>query len=708
MSIHLEDIPQHTHLFLLFGLSAGILIVVLLLRRCILRRLLLYEWRYYLAFKYLCSRTTRRPIEDISDLTFREKILLFRRYKESDFISLQAHLEKQAEEDPTLIRNTHTDHYVLLRTFVTTLRRILYVILLFSVLAYIASRLHIHFIPDTIDTHWLLSLLIPSVLLLAAYALFLYRRLRRLRRNYPLAYLELTEAQGTGRLNRLSKMERLAIRTVREYRIRQDSHTPIAKQFSLIVRRFPKGVSAYLRQIEETEEELLSEAHDLRERIDRKTPIEDLLSKMHDDLYLQVIQLCIWNSEKIILLDNTPKTEDLNSLVLQRQDNVFQLAHELRNNKAPEWQFIRHVIPFGVRAGERGATSSMLHIPEIAFQDLPEKQYPESIDYQKLYENIQTLLYFASERLKSRHIRIVVTPATELSVPDLTPSSLVSFLQKRGFSNIQQGYGDLNLRKQNDPDLIVFLLRLTSRVSTYDEMLARLLASTPMNLICVTLFRICTAEEYAKASELRREKESDVAARLSLLTKNWERLASIPFQTRYRFVSSVFDGMGYEATADDLNIRSLLAHLKKHGLDNPDATYVKELVRLLQETFGRETAHLTLFPIPPASAHSYRTKFMRLTAALCAQAGIDNAYAHLRYIKDFVPQRPHEQGNPTLSIDWNYLTGRHILLFDDVVTSGKSSTFYAQLLQKRGINVVGLLSIAQTKIPIPGRNEESE
>ena len=71
MSIHLEDIPQHTHLFLLFGLSAGILIVVLLLRRCILRRLLLYEWRYYLAFKYLCSRTTRRPIEDISDLTFR-------------------------------------------------------------------------------------------------------------------------------------------------------------------------------------------------------------------------------------------------------------------------------------------------------------------------------------------------------------------------------------------------------------------------------------------------------------------------------------------------------------------------------------------------------------------------------------------------------------------------------------------------------------
>lgn len=698
MLIGFDNIPQTVPIAAIVAAS-GILAAVLLLRRRINRRLLLYEWRYYSAFKYICSRTTHRHIEDVADLSFLEKIILFRRYKEKDFSSLQDHLDRKSEDDPTLIRNSFSDHLVLLRTVVKTIRRLLYVGVVLFALRYVAGLLNIQIPLPSPDAHHLFFLFATMLIILTAYTLYLLRRIRQLRKNYPLAYREQMDAQGIRKCNRLSKMELLAIRPNRDYRIRQDSHAPIARQFSRIVRDFPLGCIAYLSQLQKTDEELSHVAESLSKAIAQKTPTDALLAKMHDDLYLQAIQLCNWNSERIVLLNNHPKTDNIPSVVATRQGDVFQLAHELRNSRVPNWQFIPHDIPF--QPGGNGSASSpdTLRIPEMIFRDLSGEEEPKEEDIRDLLDNIQTLLYFAGERLQSRHMRIVVTSATTRAIPGLTPSSLTALLQKRGFNNVQQDYADLNLRKSSDPSLVVFLIRLSTRSGTFDEILSQLLTSTPMNLICITPFRILTPREHEVLSEHRQQDASTADLRLATATKDWERLSSLPCLSLYRFTPPAFDGTGYEPTADDLDVRSLLAHLKKHGLENPEAAYVNALARLVQKSFGKETGHLTLFPVPTSRAVSYRTKFERLTAVLCAKTGMDNAYSHLRYIKDFTPQRPHEQGQPSLSIDWNYLAGRNLLLFDDIVSNGKSSSIYARILREHGVNVVALLAIARSKAP---------
>lgn len=66
-------------------------------------------------------------------------------------------------------------------------------------------------------------------------------------------------------------------------------------------------------------------------------------------------------------------------------------------------------------------------------------------------------------------------------------------------------------------------------------------------------------------------------------------------------------------------------------------------------------------------------------------------------VRDATPKHLGGDGNPTIEINSNYFRGKYVVLFDDIITSGRSMSRMKSLLESAGANVICGLSIGKTK-----------
>jgi orotate phosphoribosyltransferase len=76
--------------------------------------------------------------------------------------------------------------------------------------------------------------------------------------------------------------------------------------------------------------------------------------------------------------------------------------------------------------------------------------------------------------------------------------------------------------------------------------------------------------------------------------------------------------------------------------------------------------------------------------------GFRNGFDYISVLDSTTPKHLGGSGIPEIKIDSLFFDGAFVLLFDDLVTSGKSILHYSHLLEEKGATCIGVLSLGQT------------
>ena len=118
----------------------------------------------------------------------------------------------------------------------------------------------------------------------------------------------------------------------------------------------------------------------------------------------------------------------------------------------------------------------------------------------------------------------------------------------------------------------------------------------------------------------------------------------------------------------------------------------------LQRRFGADPLKiLTLVCIPASSNSKNKLRYEDFSQQLCSRTGMTNSFDKITITCDATPKHEGGTGMPTLEFDNAFFKGKYIVLFDDVVTSGKSMIRFKQRLESLGAKVICAISIGKTK-----------
>ena len=223
------------------------------------------------------------------------------------------------------------------------------------------------------------------------------------------------------------------------------------------------------------------------------------------------------------------------------------------------------------------------------------------------------------------------------------------------------------------------------------------------------------AEEAKRKEEELAEKKRKEEERVKLLAqaptifienvKTWEHLYG-NFYYNYLFYYYPVNIPNFEATQEEWwnrrNVWDFKNDPDKNILPEDHETTLKEIIpqirQKLSDTFGEEYLQfLTLACLPASTKVKNIARYEDFSNRLCAETGMINGYPYITIVKDGLPR--HETGQsvpPEVAIaDWFY--GKYVLLFDDVITRGRTMLRYKEILERKGAIVVGGFTLGKTK-----------
>ena len=124
--------------------------------------------------------------------------------------------------------------------------------------------------------------------------------------------------------------------------------------------------------------------------------------------------------------------------------------------------------------------------------------------------------------------------------------------------------------------------------------------------------------------------------------------------------------------------------------------------KLIKQAFGKETKDISFVCIPASTKEKNEIRYFEFSKLVCAMSGMQNGYRHMSVCGDRIAV--HEQGRckklkSTQVIEFDekfFSNGRKVILFDDVITTGRSITLFADKLENLGAKVIAAYSIAKT------------
>ena len=151
----------------------------------------------------------------------------------------------------------------------------------------------------------------------------------------------------------------------------------------------------------------------------------------------------------------------------------------------------------------------------------------------------------------------------------------------------------------------------------------------------------------------------------------------------------------------DKNISSI-----KHedALDN----LIPQIRQRLCDSFGEEYLQfLTLVCLPASTKIKNDARYDEFAQRLCEETGMENGYPHVHIVKDGMSKNDTENTTkrsipPEVSFD-DWFEGKYVLLFDDVITKGRTMLRYKDLMERMGATVIGGFTIGKTKHERPER-----
>lgn len=165
-----------------------------------------------------------------------------------------------------------------------------------------------------------------------------------------------------------------------------------------------------------------------------------------------------------------------------------------------------------------------------------------------------------------------------------------------------------------------------------------------------------------------------------------------PFYFFFYYLPNRFAALG---TKESLECR-------RNVFDFKDGKAQDKIIDLVEKKLTEhfpETDDLTLVCIPASTKNSNSIRYEKFSSQVCTDLKMHNAFRHIAIIREKTPSHLGGGDKAEFQLDPLYLKGKRVVLFDDVVTRGRSMQEFSELLESVGAHVVACMSIAKTYYP---------
>lgn len=189
------------------------------------------------------------------------------------------------------------------------------------------------------------------------------------------------------------------------------------------------------------------------------------------------------------------------------------------------------------------------------------------------------------------------------------------------------------------------------------------------------------------------------------LTKDWPvTYSGIPYQALHEYMPVHLTESDQKIQTEEIiRVRQLVWNFKYSNEKVTPQTHVYAMTRvadklasLIINYFEKYTSQLTLFCLPASTKDTNYLRYYEFSQYLCKKTGLQNSFPHVLYDKDREPSHLGGERTMNYKLTTEYFSGKLIILFDDILTTGTSVAQTKELLEKAGARVVAAFFIAKT------------
>ena len=153
-----------------------------------------------------------------------------------------------------------------------------------------------------------------------------------------------------------------------------------------------------------------------------------------------------------------------------------------------------------------------------------------------------------------------------------------------------------------------------------------------------------------------------------------------------------------EVTPEDWNVRKLVWAFK----DGKASEWCAEVVAMrLMKVYGERVKQLVFACIPASSACKNETRYKRFAQRVCELTGCINAYEAITVSGQRLAIHEAREGKQlkntqVINFDNSFFAGKEVVVFDDVITQGRSYAKFACAIEALGASVVGGIFLGRT------------
>lgn len=171
-----------------------------------------------------------------------------------------------------------------------------------------------------------------------------------------------------------------------------------------------------------------------------------------------------------------------------------------------------------------------------------------------------------------------------------------------------------------------------------------------------------------------------------------------------RVINAVFNYVPTRYKADDAEwaIRKFIWSFKD-GNEEVCAKAVSVVVEAITANYG-DVNNVVFSCIPASSQEKTDKRYKKFTEEVCNATGMVNAYDKIKVegnrlaIHEFKSKK-RVQNTSVIKLTKKFFAGKEVIVFDDIITRGRSFNAFADAIEEMGATVKGGLFLAQTINP---------
>lgn len=196
-------------------------------------------------------------------------------------------------------------------------------------------------------------------------------------------------------------------------------------------------------------------------------------------------------------------------------------------------------------------------------------------------------------------------------------------------------------------------------------------------------------------------KQRDVDT-LNSCISSWDKHSNygFPYFSMFYYYPTSVDAV----TNKDWEIRNLIWGFKadpsrttKMSKSEADFDVRMHLEKIINHFFGNNKKLLTFVCVPASTKKTTELRYKAFSQDICSELNMNNAYGYIEVYHDKTPKHEGGESEQVLSIDSAFFKDKYVILFDDILTSGKSLAKMKERLESYGATVIGCITIGITK-----------